>query len=417
MKNARQTESRGKRNFDRAISADAGSPFLVRFMGVITPRNVRYTEEQLREMSAEDVTAHALEIGARIVADQKLADLVKNVLLRYEQREPAISARHYIGRNKGQQGRQCYVNCADAERVLSGEGDYTCRYCYAIDHLGDKGIGRAQGIYYFSAWDYRKVHQIRGAKETDKKEYEECTVDSGVCKHCSWNRSRKPDAPDYRPLFNNGMRYFRLPGMHAEHIMACERRVKNICRSCGIGKLKPIGAVCPREECCEEYDFDALVLSGWAPEDPQPITCGSCGETVVPEPLLACSRCSDPVPTALHDVMVLCEKSGEDKKQTWSFAEQLPVEPLDLANEIDAKVLAAELPNFEEIGKGDSVSEQLRNIGIRDDPMAEDIPDAPVVRSAGRAAVVPTAGGVKKKAAAAPPAPPTKAKASFLRRG
>ena len=77
----------------------------------------------------------------------------------------------------------------------------------------------------------------------------------------------------------------------------------------------------------------------------------------------------------LFDVKILASvtKDGNTKKakNTYQFTEQIPVKPLDPDNELDAKILATPLFNFEEMLAPPSVEEQLRYIGTMEDPLGE----------------------------------------------
>jgi hypothetical protein len=400
---------RSRGGFTRRLMVDKDKDKLVRYRGLMEAPVIPSAED-LAEYTVEQLRALAVGLQASYAEDWEPQQVIESIVARLGQVEPFCYARHYISRNAGRKGLQAYNPCADPEVALLGDifKDPTmCRHCVERA-AGDKGVGYPQPVFNYSVWDYEKVHQVT---EGEEKKYEACTLaDTNVCKHCSRNRKVGEKGAGYAPLFDNGMRYHGLATKYSEQLLACARRVAKYCRhvteleplTCCGGKITPSGAACP--SCGEDFDWDDLIGTGWLPDEPTAIVCGSCEEKVVPDLALECSGCDEPERARLCDVDVLVGKTGEDTSTAWSFSEQLPPRLLDPDDEVGAKVLAALLPDYEKMDecKPQSIEVQLKNLGKVDDPLGEELAPAPTVgrkgtvTKGGPASAV--AGGVKKAA-------------------
>lgn len=381
------------------MDIEDGVPVLARFRGLLEYPNIQYSKSMLKSLDDDDLVEHLLLLQAGYNEKWDRKKMIDIILKRYENKEPAMCGSHYISRNKGRfhsEGLMQFVNCGDSEALfLDDPRNGECRLCHARIQ-GDQGVGLGQPNYFFSFWDYRQKHQV--LKKSGDKEYIYCTLEAkGHCKHCSINkkvgwsektRSRENPIPGARPLYEVGMTYLNLRAFAADQLIACEQRISKYCRSCGDGRLRPVGAFCPEEDCGEAFDWDDLISDGWAPDDPDIDNrirkCPHCYERVVPELELECSGCDDPVRGRLcdADIVIMRTKSGKNN-YAWSFTEQLPLRPLNpFESDVDKRILAAPLPDYEEpdLCGPPSIDEQLKQLGAAIDPVTGE--EAPMRRKA-----------------------------------
>lgn len=351
-------------------------PVPLRYRGVLLDIPYKYPDDELRSFSKDQLAAVLVDVGGTYASDMNLEELRKQIKARYAVKEPFFYGRHFARRNMGNKAAGGpFINCGDSAALSSEDQDVvsTCRVCHAIDE-GDSSINRSSS-FAFTFWDYRGQHVIKKGKDA-KNEYVACTMATKRhCEHCSHNtKVADPKSNNFRTRYDNGNRYLAIPISVAKALIACEQRVTRRCKSCRVGELAPVGAYCPNEACYQPFDFDGLLASGWDPDNRGLTKCHACKLSVTPELQYECSHCQTPTASRLYDVDLLVSVTKEgaaDKQRTnYQFVEQMPVKPLDPFNDkTAAKILATPMLVFEELLGPPTVQEQLRWIGVHNDPM------------------------------------------------
>ncbi len=312
--------------------------------------------------------------------------------------EPVVQVKHYFARNKGKQGRELFLNCAQPVLAASAEDwnfETDCRSCFER-MSGDRGIS-TMTPFTWTVYDTREVHRVpsklapaetKKKGQEDKDSYVSCTMSTkNRCRWCSHNKqvdSRDQDdisRDDLKDLakkgycikYRNELKLLELAESQYGLIEALEVEVRqSYCRSCGEKELEIAGANCP--ECSEEFNFDSLMATGWDPDKPNTmvVRCENCSSSVKPECAYMCNSCDDPVPARLGDVPVLVRMTieGKNKKRVWTFKVAGKAEPfvLGVSDERD-RIIAAKLFDYNEVTAAPSIPEQIKTIGCAVDPI------------------------------------------------
>lgn len=370
--------------------------------------------------------------------------------------EPFQQVKHYFATNKGKQGRELFLHCGDEEAAINAKDwkfETECRPCF-VRMSGVKNIS-AQLLYTWTVYDTRVVHKISagegrrrktrtsGRRTEEKDAYEPCTLEAkGRCQHCSHNRKLdRRDQDDisidelrellddgWRRRYYNGNRLLELPDRDYARIEDLMEQAATMCRNCGDGKIRVTGAVCSDEDCQEEFDLDEMISHGVDPEDSNArVSCEECGEVGRPNCVFECDECDDPTPARLSDVPVRAKMTleGKDGKQrVWSFSIAGNPEPLTLGDDpkID-RIIAARMPDVDEITKAPSIAKQVETLGLAEDPITgeeveddDEVSDAPTMGKAARLAAK-SKGGKSKGGKSKSKGGKVKRRSGFLRAG
>ena len=373
---ASQVKSKGGEAYKHRLQLkpeDGAVP--LRYRGVLTGFTTVYDEEELRTFNKDQLAWHLIELAGAYSSEMNVKQLMEAIQSRYDYKEPFYFASHYAERNMGVKGVSPYLNCGDYAATLDRNLTTSCRVCHVINE-GDKSLGYASSKFAFSFYDYRSQHVLKGRTKDDKNEYEVCTMEvKGYCAHCSHNNKVGDKSEDARPRYTMGLRYAELSMSAAQALVSAEHRVMRRCRTCLTGTLSPVGAYCPLKDCYHPLDFDELLCNGWDPDTNKAVDCPHCGQGITPTLLYQCNTCDTPISCKLYDVDVLASVTkdgpGKKAKNNWQFAERIPVRPLDPSNELDAKILALPMFDFEKMLEQSTVEQQMHWIGTREDPMGE----------------------------------------------
>ena len=364
----------------------------------------------LDDMGEDELWELVSELGCCGYTEDSDEDALKAAITRRVENElePVVQVKHYFARNKGKQGRELFLNCAQptlAAEAREWNFETDCRSCHERMN-GDKGVSTMMP-FTWTVYDTREVHRIP-SKNKDKDKYESCTMRTKKrCRWCSHNRQiddrdqddiKRDDLKDlakkgYCIKYRNELRLLELAESQYGLIEALEVEVRqSYCRSCGENELEVAGANCP--ECSEEFDFDSLMSTGWDPDKPTEmvVRCEHCSASVKPACAYTCNECDDPVPARLGDVPVKVRmtKEGKNERRVWTFKVAGKAEPFVLGEDEERdKIIAAKLFDFDEVTKAPSIADQVNTIGCAVDPITgEEVgaktSKAPTVGSASR---------------------------------
>lgn len=351
----------------------------------------------LEDMGEDELWEVATHLNCNgLTEDSGEKDLREAITRRIEaELEPITQVKHYIPRNKGQK-RELWINCANpdaAANALDWRFETDCRPCYERMN-GDEGVS-TMSPFTWTVWDTRSVHRVPTKVKGEKDKYESCTMlTKNRCRWCSHNKGIDPREQDdikldelkklalkgYCRKYQNKLRLLELPETQYGLIEALEAEVRTTCcRACGEQTLQVTGATCP--DCDEEFDFDALLATGWDPEKPSALAvrCESCDSSVKPDCAYEC-ECGDPTPARLGDVPVKARmtKEGKNQRRVWTFKIAGKAEPFVIGESDERDVIIkAKLFDFDEVTKAPTIPEQVHALGAAVDPITGDAVEAP----------------------------------------
>lgn len=377
----------------------------------------------LKDMSEDELWELAEAIGCCGYTEDSDEDALRSAVERrvHKELEPIVQVKHYIARNKGKQGRDLFVNCANpdmAASALDWHFETDCRSCHERMN-GDKGVS-TMSPFTWTVYDTREVHRVpskiappetKKKGREDKDSYVSCTMATkSRCRWCSHNKQidsrdqddiKRDDLKDlakkgYCIKYRNELKMLELSESQYSLIEALEIEVRqNYCRSCGEKELEIAGANCP--DCSESFDFDALMSTGWDPDKPNAmvVRCEACSASVKPECAYICNGCDDPVPARLGDVPVKVRmtKEGKNEKRVWTFKVAGNAQPFVLGESDERdRIIGSKLIDYDEVTKAPSIAEQVKQLGCAVDPITGEAvgastSKAPTVNSASRANV------------------------------